>query len=68
MAYRDPTKEEIEFGIRTAKARGIDGRDQIKWAVDMWHIHMGRDTKPTGWEDPYATAQNLNPSGKGPLA
>lgn len=68
MTYRSPTKEEIEIGLKAAKARGIDGRDQVKWAVDMWHIHIGRDTKPSGWEDPYAATHKLKPSSKGPLA
>ena len=44
MAYRNPTDAEIEIGVKAAKARGIGGRDQVKWAVDMWHIHMGKDT------------------------
>ena len=35
MAYRNPTKEETEIGIKAAKAAGIYGRDQVKWAVDM---------------------------------
>ena len=57
MAYRNPTKEETEIGIKAAKAAGIYGRDQVKWAVDMWHIHMGRDDKPAGWKDPGAGAK-----------
>lgn len=54
MAYRNPTKEETEIGIKAAKAAGIYGRDQVKWAVDMWHIHMGKMRKPAGWKDPWA--------------
>ena len=57
MAYRNPTKEETEIGVKAAKAAGIYGRDQVKWAVDMWHIHMGRDDKTAGWKDPWAGAK-----------
>lgn len=57
MAYRNPTDAEIEIGVKAAKARGVGGRDQVKWAVDMWHIHMGRDDKPAGWKDPWAGAK-----------
>ena len=51
---REVSREEIE---KAAKAAGIYGRDQVKWAVDMWHIHMGRDDKPAGWKDPWAGAK-----------
>ena len=54
MAYRNPTDAEIEIGVKAAKARGVGGRDQVKWAVDMWHIHMGKMRKPAGWKDPWA--------------
>ena len=54
MEYRHPTKEEMTIGIQAAKAAGIYGRDQVKWAVDMWHIHMGKMRKPAGWKDPWA--------------
>ena len=54
MEYRHPTKEEMTIGIQAAKAAGIYGRDQVKWAVDMWHIHMGKMRKPAGWKDPCA--------------
>ena len=57
MAYRNPTKEETEIGVKAAKARGIDGRDQFKWVMDMWHVHTGKDTKPAGWKDPWAATK-----------
>ena len=56
MAYRNPTHAEIELRVNAAKARGVGGRDQGKRAVDMWHIHMGKDTKPVGWKDPWGSA------------
>lgn len=56
MEHRSPTEEEYAIGIKAAKAAGIYGRDQVKWAVDMWRIHMGLDEKPRGWKDPYATS------------
>ena len=55
MAYTPPSKTELAVGIKAAKAAGIDGRDQVKWAVDMWRIHTGKDDKPKGWRDPYAS-------------